>query len=124
MRCMEKNKVPFWYCPYLRTEPILDANGRKTSEKRIVYGEAVSVKANISPAGGEAQAEMFGNLTDYDKVIVLEQPDFPMDENSVLFVDKVPEQDAEGNPLYDYAVKKVARSLNSASYAIRKGEVS
>ena len=124
MRCLEKNKVSFWYCPYLRTEPILDGQGRKTSEKRVVYGAAVQVKANVSPAGGEAQTEMFGNLADYDKVIVLENQVFPMDENSVLFVDKLPELDTSGNPLFDYIVKKVARSLNSVSYAIKKDVVS
>ena len=42
-----------------------------------------------------------------------------MDENSVLFVDKEPEFQ-DGIPLYDYIVKKVARSLNSVAYAIAR----
>lgn len=123
MRCQEKNKVTFWYCPYLRKEPVLNESGRKTGEQRIVYGDAVLVKGNISAAVGQSQAEVFGNLEQYDKVIVLEDPKFPMDENSVLFVDKNPEYAKDGQPLYDYVVKRAARSLNAVSYAISKAVV-
>lgn len=124
MRCMVKNMVSFWYCPYLRNEPIVDAQGRKTGGQRSVYGAAVQFKGNISAATGETQVEVFGHLDDYDKVIVLGNADCPINENSVLFVDKKPEYDQNGDPLFDYTVKRVARSLNSVSYAIRKVEVS
>ena len=42
----------------------------------------------------------------------------------MLFVYKAPEYDEDGQPLYDYQVEKVARSLNSVSYAIVKRPVS
>ncbi len=58
------------------------------------------------------------------KMIVLDDITCPIDENSVLFVDKQPEKDDEGNLLFDYIVKKVARSLNSVSIAISKVAVS
>ncbi len=124
MRCMLRNKVPFAYCLYLRTEPAVDENGHRTGEKKIIYAEAVETRANISSATGEAQEEVFGSLAEYDKVIVIDDPNFPMDENTVLFVDKTPEYTEDGTPLYDYTVKKVARSLNSVSYAIKKVTVS
>ena len=49
----------------------------------------------------------------------------PIDENSVLFVDRVPVQE-DGEPLntYDYVVKRVAKSLTHISYAISRVEVS
>ena len=47
-----------------------------------------------------------------------------MDENTVLFIDKAPEYDEEGSPLYDYRVKRVATSINSISYAVEKVSVS
>ena len=81
-------------------------------------------KANISPATGVSQVEQFGKELKYDKVIVLDDITCPIDENSVLFVDKQPEKDDDGNLLFDYIVKKVARSLNSVSIAISKVEVS
>ena len=89
-----------------------------------MYGPAVQLKGNISAATGETQVEVFGHLDDYDKVIVLGDADCPINEDSVLFVDKKPEYDPNGDPLFDYTVKRVARSLNSVSYAIRKVEVS
>ena len=47
----------------------------------------------------------------------------PISEDTVLFVDKEPEYDGE-KPLYDYVVKRVAKSLNSISIAISKVNVS
>lgn len=48
----------------------------------------------------------------------------PIDENTLLFVDKEPEFGNDGNPLCDYRVRRVAKSLNSISYAISKVTVS
>ena len=47
----------------------------------------------------------------------------PIAEDTVLFVDKKPEYDGE-KPMYDYIVKRVAKSLNSISIAISKVNVS
>ena len=49
--------------------------------------------------------------------------DCPIAEDTVLFVDKNPEY-KDGKPLYDYIVKRVAKSLNSISIAISKVNVS
>ena len=48
----------------------------------------------------------------------------PIDENTVLFVDKEPEYDADGTPIYDYFVRRVAKSLNCISIAIAKVKTS
>ena len=90
---------------------------------RIVH-TCAELNEGHATASGETQVEVFGHLDDYDKVIVLGNADCPINENSVLFVDKKPEYDQNGDPLFDYTVKRVARSLNSVSYAIRKVEVS
>jgi len=57
-------------------------------------------------------------------VIVTDDLTCPIDENSVLFVDKLPEYSEDGTPLYDYVVKRVAKSLNAIAYAIQKVNVS
>lgn len=75
------------------------------------------MEANISPATGNAQSEVFGSLTGYDRVIVTDDMTCPIDEQTVLFIDKVPEAQ---NPVHDYVVKRVAKSLNSISIAISK----
>ena len=57
-------------------------------------------------------------------MIVTDDLTCPIDENSVLFVDKLPEYSEDGTPLYDYVVKRVAKSLNAIAYAIQKVNVS
>lgn len=124
MKVMERNKRTFWYCLYDRKEPIIDEDGNETGEEQIVYKPAQSLRANISAASGSSQVEQFGNLAGYDKVIVLDDTSCPIDENTVLFIDKEPEYDEDGKPLYDYMVKRVAKSLNSVSIAATKVSVS
>nr|DAZ23218.1 MAG TPA: hypothetical protein [Caudoviricetes sp.]DAZ57952.1 MAG TPA: hypothetical protein [Caudoviricetes sp.] len=124
MKTMERNKVPFWYLLYDRKEAVKDEDGNETGDYRVVYKEAVFQRENISAATGSAQVEQFGNFISYDKVIVTDDLCCPIDENTVLFIDKEPEYDEDGNPLYDYIVKRVAKSLNSISYAVSKVNVS
>lgn len=124
MKVMERNKRTFWYCLYDRKEPIVDEDGNETGEEQIVYKPAQSIRANISAASGSSQVEQFGNLAGYDKVIVLDDTSCLIDENTVLFIDKEPEYDEDGKPLYDYMVKRVAKSLNSVSVAATKVSVS
>lgn len=124
MKVMERNKRTFWYCLYDRKEPIIDEDGNETGEEQIVYKPSQSLRANISAASGSSQVEQFGNLAGYDKVIVLDDTSCPIDESTVLFIDKEPEYGEDGNPLYDYRVKRVAKSLNSVSIAATKVSVS
>ena len=117
MRTLNRNKSPFWYLLYNSKAPAKDEYGNETGEELVVYKPAVAMNANISAATGSAQVEQFGNFAGYDKVIVI-------DENTVLFIDKEPQYDEDGKPLYDYMVKRVAKSLNSISYAVSKVTVS
>lgn len=123
MRILERYKSTFWYLPYDRTEPVTDEYGNEVGSK-VVYGEAVKMRANVSPAVGAAQVEQFGSLPDYDKVILTDETNCPIDENSVLFIDKEPEYSADGTPLYDYRVRRVAKSKGIISYAVSKVSVS
>ena len=138
MRTLLRNKRTFYYCLYKGEEIVRDAEGYESGEKILTYDEAVEMKANISPATGNAQIEQFGSFVSYDKVIVTDDLSVLIDENSVLFVDKEPEykevvigtdedtgEDIIVNvPLYDYIVKRVAKSLNSVSIAISKVDIS
>lgn len=123
MRTMERNKTEFWYMTYSGSVPVLDEYGNEIGTE-VTYNPPVMLRANISPATGSSQVEQFGSLAGYDKVIVTDGVDCPIDENSVLFIDKAVEFTDNGKPLYDYTVKRVARSLNSVSYAVTKVSVS
>lgn len=123
MKIMERNKQSFFYLLYAGSEPIYDEYGNEVGTK-VTYSDPVPFRANVSPATGSAQVEQFGNLADYDKVIVTDDMSCPLNETAVLFLDKEPEYNADGVPLYDYRVKRVAASLNSISYAVSKVSVS
>ena len=123
MKLMRRNLVPVYYCLYSKTVPLLDEEGYETGEYTVGYEKPVQIMCNVSPATGNAQSEMFGNLESYDKVLVTDDMDCPIDENTVLFVDRKPGF-KQGKPTYDYTVRRVAKSLNTISYAITKVTVS
>ena len=126
MRCLRRNKVPFYYALFTERVEEEDDYGNKTGTFEVRYGDPVKAKANISPARNAETVELFGTDINYDKVIVMCPADVPIDEHSVLWVDTLPELDNEGKTQtpYDYIVKKAARSLNSVCYAIAKVNVS
>lgn len=134
MRCMNRNKVAFYYSLYEGREPIIDEYGNVTGEYDILRGNPVKGYANISAAKGETETRQFGESITYDKVIVMEGESSQMDEYSVLWVDTIPMlnedgslmMDEEGGVLtpHDYIVMAVAKSLNSVSIAISKVTVS
>ena len=123
MRTLARNKRVFAYCLCLGEEALYDEYGNETSEYKVLYSDPYYVKGNISPATGQSRSEQFGDLMAYDKVIVLSDTCIPITESTVLFIDKPYEKDSEGMPLYDYIVRRVAKSLNSVSIAIGKVEV-
>ena len=88
-----RNDKDFWYCMYDPTVKyiLIDENGNETGEVAPKYGEAIPFWANVSPAIGQAQFEQFGNLGNYDRVIVTRDMTCPVNETAVLFIDKQPE---------------------------------
>lgn len=116
---------PFYYATYEGKSEIIDEYGNKTGEYEIIYSKPVKCKGNISPAQGEIQSRQFGDSESYDKVIVLSNVNVPINEHSILWVDSLPtiKEDGTTDTPYDYTVKKVARSLNSVSFAIQKVDV-
>ena len=124
MKTLARNKKPFTYCLYSgSTTPLYDEYGNETGELTIGYGEPQVAWGNISPATGASAVEMFGGVDNYDKIIVTDDLDIPIDTDSVLFVGKGYETTADGQPIYNYTVSRVARSLNFVAIAIREVKV-
>lgn len=135
MRGLKRNKQKLWYQLYSEHIPVyetdLDGNiiydpvtGEPllTGDYTVGYADPVEFKANVSAARGEANTDSFGVDLAYDKTIATCDMNLPIDELSVLFVDKKPEIGADGKLTNkpDFKVVKVAKSLNSVLYAIRK----
>lgn len=121
MRCAMRNKTSFYYALYTGQKEIIDDYGNVTGEYSVQYSNPIKILGNVSAAQGETQSRQFGESETYDKVIVLDDPNTPIDEYSILWVDTRPELvDGVTTTPHDYIVKKVARSLNSVSIAISK----
>ena len=122
MRCLARNKAAFYYALYTGQNEIIDEYGNATGEYSVIYGNPIKAHGNVSAAQGEMQTRQFGESERYDKVIVLDDVNTPIDEYSILWVDTLPLPNGDGSTdtPHDYVVKKVARSLNSVSIAISK----
>lgn len=130
MRCLNRNKVRFFYALYTGREPILNAQGRPSGQYKVIYGNPIEAYANISAAMGETQTRQFGENESYDKVLVADIGVPNIDEYSILWVDTMPQRNEDGSLTvnargevitpHDYVVKKVAKSLNAVSIAISK----
>ena len=122
MRTLLRNKTKFYYASYIGYTEIIDEYGNESGEYEVLYSNPKEYFGNISPAKGEKQVEQFGESESYDKVIVLDDRDAPIDEHTILWVDTLPSLNADGTTAtpHDYEVKSVARSLNGMSIAVRK----
>ena len=116
MRCLARNKITFFYALHDGQTELMDEYGNVTGQYKVSYTAPIRMTGNVSAAQGEMQSRQFGESETYDKVIVLDNPNVPIDEYSILWVDSLPYDDVP----HDYVVKKVARSLNSVSIAISK----
>ena len=125
MRCMIRNKTPFYYASYIDETEITDEFGNGTGEYDITYSNPIKVSGNVSAAQGEIQNRQFGESESYDKVIVLNDRNTPIDEYAILWVDTLPHLNEDGSTdtPHDYIVRKIARSLNGVSIAISKVDV-
>lgn len=125
MRTLRRNRQPFYYALYGGKVLLEDEFGYKTGETVDSYGNPVLCRANISVASGETTAQQFGGDESYDKIIVIENLNLPIDEYSHLWIDTMPtlKQDGSTDTPHDYIVRRVAKSLNSVSYGITKVDV-
>lgn len=134
MKCMQINKTEFYYSLYKEKKPLVDEYGNQTGEYKLVYDIPKKYFGNISSAKGETATLQFGESEEYDKVIMLDKNAPEIDEYSRLWIDTFPRTQKDGSLFldeenavvtpHDYVVKKVAKSLNSVSIAIRKVKVS
>lgn len=134
MRCLNRNKRPFWYALYSDKNEVVDQSGFRTGQFRVKYGKPVQIRGNISAAKGDASTRQFGDDLSYDKIIVLGDPNVEIDEHCVMWIDRTPNLDAYGELAatesggyatpHDYIVREVARGLDSVSIAIGRVNVS
>lgn len=118
---LPENQVPFWYQTYEGEVDEVDDKGRLTGDKVKAYSNPVKAKARISANTGNAQDSPFGENIVYDKSISTVQK-LPIDEYSLLYIDKEPVYDANGYIVSepDYACVCVKNGLYQNVWAIKK----
>ena len=122
MKALARNKQTVYYA-LLSSVTDETVGNYKTGEKAKSYTTPVEMRVNVSAARGTADVEQFGVNDNYDRTIATDDMACPIDETSILWVG-VPATDAQGNVLpHNYKVVRVAKSLNSIMYAIRKVSV-
>lgn len=122
MKALSRNKQVLYYALNEGISPVIDEDGLHTGEFDVLYGDPVKALMNVSPASGRTNLEQFGIQEQYDKVLVTDDMNCPIKEDSVLWVDTLPIIDGEGKTEtpHDYIVIRVSRSLNSVSIAIKR----
>lgn len=113
MQALGINKQRIWYAQQSGHTEIMQ-DGYKTGNKAKTYTEPVKVWMNVSPQRGNAEFEPFGVNLDYDRTIVTADMNCPINEHTVLWIGTTPDQP------FNYVVRKVARSINSITYAIKE----
>ncbi len=140
MRTLERNKRLIYYALYESSEPLYDEYGNETGEYRDRYSYPVPLRINVSGARGSSVIRQFGEIENYDKTMVTDDVNCPINENTILWIDEFPtrwidlenetwEKLADENWLnlalgtHDYVVQKVSKTLNGIQYAVRKVKV-
>lgn len=109
MRDLKRNQVCITYRLYLGNEEIIDEHGNSTGQYAPLFGEEQPLFLSVSANKGDYSEQTFGSVLDYDRVMLISDPECPIDEDSRVKID--------GDT---YVVKGVARSLNAAQYAIKR----
>jgi hypothetical protein len=122
MRTLRRNQIRIFYANYRDKIPIKDEYGNLTGEYKISYHNPIAIMANVSVASGEVTTRQFGADVSYDRIIVLDDPSFPMTESSIWWIDTLPDiaEDGSTKTPHDHIVKRVAPSLNSMSIAVSR----
>lgn len=133
MRTLNKNTQKMYYANQDRVVPIYeyyeDEDGNMipldTGETKLVYGEPIEFKGNISLSnGGEVEVQEFGlDIGAYSAILVTNKNYINLSETSLVWHSTEPKKDIDGNTdefSADYRVVKVSDSLNVSKYALQK----
>ena len=122
MQPMRRNQRPYWYANLVSVESQEGEYG-PTGQVNTLYGTPVRGKGNITPATGEKLTQQFGEVLDYDTVL-LPGTDDVISETTVLWLDcdeePIPTEDGSFTPPWTHEVKRVAGSLNNTLVALKR----
>lgn len=114
MRCLKRNQSTIYHAEYASKTAVTDTDNYETGEVAVTYSSPASAAMYVTSAKGASDVEIFGANLDYDRVLITDDLSCPITETSHIWVDTIPPAG------HDYIVKRVSKSLNSVSIAIKK----
>lgn len=126
MRTRQRTAKTFYYRLYTGEIELMDDYGNPTGQFQKTYSAPVPFTANVSPVSGEDVVDIFGAIERYDRVIQTCDMTCPINENSVLYIDSTPTQNAYTGEwsAHDYIVSRVSPSVNTIRIGCMKVNVS
>ncbi len=124
MQSLGSNMRTIYYALYEGMTDTLDTSGYKTGAKTKTYSVPQPFRVFVSPNKGDAEVEPFGIDTPYTNVATTFDMSCPIKEDSILWVDVVPENvPGGGNVPYTHSVIRRAKAVNSLLFALKETDV-
>lgn len=129
----ERNKQTIYYCNNLGETELTDSDGYYTGETGIAYSNPLPLRMNVSEAksrmdrlGSATYIDPYGLELGYNKVLATCDMDCPIEEDSVLYIDRMPvlNEDGSTDTPHDYILVQIKKSLNNILYAVKRVDVS
>ena len=118
MRCLKRDTQTIFVSLYEERKEMKDEIGRFTGEYEVCRSKPIEIECSVSAAIGNSQIEVFGQMLNYDKTVIIDDVNFEINENAVLWIDK---DIAEP---YDYIINRIAKTPNYIALAVSKVDVS
>lgn len=125
MRLLDRDLRWVLVSRYESKSPVTDGGGRLTGRYEVSRSEPVAALASVSAARGSALDSVFGQSLDYDRTVLVDDPQFEIDEAAVLWIDCIDGSGAmppDAGQAWDYAVTRVARTPGLTAIAVKRVE--
>ena len=120
MRGHLRDQKKLWYRLHTGRAATYDGDGYENGVKET-YSAPVAFRGNLDDGSSQIGRTVFGGMLDYTHVLIVFDPGFPIDEESVLnyYTEPTGTDDA-----YDFTVRARREGLNHIMYALNRATVS
>ena len=87
MRNLDRDRRPVWIARYAGKTADVDEDGRLTGTYSLSYEEPTLFWPTVTVMRGWTWTMFWGKAHDYDRVVRIDDPDWWVDENAVLYID-------------------------------------
>lgn len=118
MRTLSRNQSWVYYALNEGEQMVKDQDGYFTGEHRVIYSKPKALNIHVSASKGKYVQDLFGQFANYDKVMVTNNLELPIEESTVFWID-----DLDPESPHDYEITRISKSINVMAIAVKKVEV-